>query len=169
MNFIVPQFIDEKPKIVGFLTLQQFFILAVGGIVCYIAWSVFTIPVAIFVTIIVGSIAGAAALGKVNGQSVFLLLLAALKHAWNPRTYTWQRKFAETTLDTSGVEKIEAMRRSIGIESKLKSLALAVTTGKIFSGFTQPGTKRGSEEKERFQVVSYLTGEKKVAKRIDYK
>jgi|GEM_PF-533671 hypothetical protein len=169
MNFIVPQFIDEKPKIVGFLTLQQFFILAAGGIVCYIAWSVFTVFVAILVTAVVGSIAVAAALGKVSGQSVFSLLLAALKHAWNPRTYTWQRKFAETTLDTSGVEKIEAMRKTIGIEGKLKSLALAVTTGKIFSGLSQPSAGRTADEKQRFQVVSYLTGEKKVAKRIDYK
>jgi hypothetical protein len=169
MNFLVPQFIDEKPKIVGFLTLQQFGILAGGGIVCYLAWTFFTMVVAIFITLVIGGLSVATALGKVNGQSVFSVLVAAAKHAWNPRTYTWQRKFAETTLDTSGVEKIEAMRRTIGIESKLKSLALAVTTGKIFSGLTQPRAKEEKDERERFQVVSYLTGEKKVAKRIDYK
>jgi hypothetical protein len=51
----------------------------------------------------------------------------------------------------------------MGIEEKLKSIALQITTGKFF---TQLGTPRNSNTE--YQVVTYLTGEKKVAKRVDY-
>jgi hypothetical protein len=90
---------------------------------------------------------------------------AAAAYYWKPRTYTWSRALPETkTPGLADLEKIEAIRHKMGIEEKLKSLALQITTGKIFSS-------RPTEEKKGtgYQVVTYLTGEKKVAKRVDYK
>jgi hypothetical protein len=165
MNFQVPQFIEEKAKIVGFLTIQQFLLLIGAGGACFLFFNIFNFFIAFLLSLVVGGAAVVLALGKVNGQSAFKMLGSAAEYAWRPRRYTWQRKFAETSLNTSGIEAIEAARRKIGIQEKLKSIALSVTTGKLFSGLAQPG----SGGKERFQVVTYLTGEKKVAKRIDYR
>jgi len=165
MNFQVPQFIEEQAKIVSFLTIQQFIIIVIGGAFCAVTFYIFNAFVAILLTLIIGGITGVLTVGKVNGQSLFKTIGAATAYFWKPRTYTWQRKFAETTLDTSGIEKIEAMRTRMSIQEKLKSIALSVTTGRIFSGLMQPGPSK----KERFQVVTYLTGEKKVARRIDYR
>lgn len=169
VNFQVPQFIDAKPRIVGPLTIAQFGYLAGGGIAAFILFQFLTPFIAGTISAVLVGIALALALGKVNGVSIAMIMSGALRYIWQPRIYTWQRTFAAQTLDTSGVEKIEAMRRRMGIEEKLKSAALAITTGKIFT--PKPPTEhdeRGGGA-PKLQVVSYLTGEKRVAKRIDYR
>jgi hypothetical protein len=50
----------------------------------------------------------------------------------------------------------------MSIQEKLQELTLSVVTGKIFS--EKPETKNG----EHYQAVTYITGEKKLAKRVDY-
>jgi hypothetical protein len=169
VNFQVPQFIEEKPKIVGPFTIAQFGYLAAGGIVAFVLFQFLTPLIAGTMSAVVVGIALALALGKVDGVSVAMIMGGALRYVWQPRIYTWQRTFATQTLDTSGIEKIEAMRRRMGIEEKLKSAALAITTGRLF--VPKPPTDRHerSESGAKLQVVSYLTGEKRVAKRIDYR
>lgn len=169
MNFQVPQFIDDKPRIVGPFTIAQFGYLAAGGIVAFVLFQFLTPFIAGIISAVIIGIALALALGKVNGVSIAMIMGGALRYAWQPRIYTWQRTFAAQTLDTSGVEKIEAIRRRMGIEEKLKSAALAITTGKMF--VSKPSTDHDEQGNgvPKLQVVSYLTGEKRVAKRIDYR
>lgn len=162
-TFQVPQFIEEQPKVVGFLTLPQFLYIAVGAGLSYAAFHLFTFTLWIFVSIFLMSAAFSLAFVKVNGQSLPAVLRAAFAYYWKPRIYTWSRTLPEATLDTSKLERIEALRRRMGIEETLKSLALRITTGKIFLKPPEADSRR-----EGYQVVTYLTGEKKVAKRVDY-
>lgn len=163
-TFQIPQFIEEQPKVVSFLTLPQFLYLAAAAGVSFAAFYLFTFLLWLFVTFIVAAAAIALAFVKVNGQSLPAVLRSALAYYWKPRVYTWSRSLPETAFPgVTDLERIEALRRRMGIEEKLKSLALQITTGKIFSR-TEP-TKKADE----YQVVTYLTGEKKVAKRVDYK
>lgn len=164
-TFQVPQFIEEQPKVVGFLTLPQFLYLAAAVGVSFASFYVFTFTLWIFITLIAATVSIALAFVKINAQPLPVVLRSALLYWWKPRIYTWSRKLPESSLTgVSDLEKIETLRRRIGIEEKLKFIALQITTGKIFS--RPPG--EGSAEKQ-YQVVTYLTGEKKVAKRIDYK
>ncbi len=163
MNFQVPQFIEQEAKIVGFLTLKQFLYFAAAGIISFIAFQIFSPFFWFFITLVVGVLAIAAAFVKINGQNLPQILKSALNYFWQPRTFTWQRITPQTTLDVSEVEKIEAMRKNISVQEKLKSVALNIATGKILSA-----KQRQNQAGERFQVVTYVTGEKKMAKRVDY-
>ncbi len=162
MEFQVPQFIEEKPKIVGFLTLAQFLYLAGAALISFVGFRVFSFFFWLLLTLVVGTAAVLLAFIKINGQSFPKLLAAAFNYFWKPRTYTWQRKAPETTIDLEKIEAIESARNSMHIQEKLKSIALSVTTGKFF--LKQPQ----SEERERYETVMRLTGEREQAKRIDY-
>ncbi|TSC52758.1 MAG: Uncharacterized protein LiPW41_128 [Parcubacteria group bacterium LiPW_41] len=166
-SFQVPQFIEEKPKIISFFTLQQFLLLggaAIASIVLYYIFSMFLWV--ILSALIVGS---AIALGfvKINGQELPKVVRAAFRYYWNPRRYVWQRAMEETSLDTSSLEKISSLRRSMSIQEKFKKIADSITTGKIFKpeDSLPDGTKL---PKGKYEVVTYLTGEKRAAKRVDF-
>ncbi|MDO8470191.1 MAG: hypothetical protein Q7S84_04245 [bacterium] len=165
MNFQVPQFISEKAHIIGPLTFAQLGYLMGAGFIAFLFFSFFTPFVAGSFSAVFVGVALALALGKFNGVSIASILVGAVGYLWKPRVYTWQRTFATQTFDASSVDKIEAMRRKMGVEEKLKAIALSVTTGKIFA----PKAPEVAADAQRFQMVSYLTGEKKLAKRIDYR
>lgn len=161
-TFQIPQFIDQKPKIIGFLTLQQFFYLAGGGILSYIAFYLFTFAVWILLSIIIMSIAVSFAFVTIQGQSFPKIAAAVFRFLLHPRLYTWQRTSAEQTIDTSTIDRIERRRATMNVQEKLKSLALSVTTGSLFK------QKDGESGAERYQVVRSIIGEEKLARRIDY-
>jgi len=165
MNFQVPQFITEQAKIIGFLTLPQFFYLAGAFVIALFAFFKFVFFLALIITIVAGALAIALAFGKINGQPLPKIISAAFKYLVSARTYTWQRAMKETALDVSALEKIEAARRNIKFQEKIKSIALAITTSKLFS----PKQMREINETKKYQVVSFSTGERKFAKRVDYK
>ncbi|MDP3974950.1 MAG: hypothetical protein Q8P88_01525 [Candidatus Jorgensenbacteria bacterium] len=164
-TFQVPQFIEEQPKVVGFLTLPQFLYLAAAVGVSFASFYVFTFALWLFITLIAATVGIALAFVKINAQALPVVLRSALLYYWKPRIYTWSRELPESSLEgVSDLEKIQALRKRMGIEEKLKSIALQITTGKIFS---RPPGKAGAEK--QYQIVTYVTGEKKVAKRVDYK
>ena len=164
MNFQVPQFIEEKPKIIGFLTLQQFAYLATAGLIGFISFSIFSFFLALIITFIVGPIGIALAFFKVNGQPFPIVLLSALRYIWKPRVYAWQKELPQTTLDTSSIEKIEILRKAMSIQEKLKTISFNVMTSKLLSHKTDSA----HEDNDHYQVVRYLTGERKLARRVDY-
>jgi len=166
-TFQVPQFIEEKPKIVSFLTLQQFLLLGGAVVVSIILFYIFSTFLWVVLSMIVVGVAISLAFIKINGQDLPRVAQAAFRYFWNPRVYIWERAMEETSIDTSSLEKLSTMRRSMSIQEKLKSVAQSITTGKIFKPETElpEGTKM---PKGKYEVVTYLTGEKRTAKRVDY-
>jgi hypothetical protein len=162
-TFQVPQFIEQKPKIIGPFTIEQFLYIAGGGALGFLSFYIFNFFLGLIFAIIFVGAAIAMAFVKVNGQRMPTIIKSALSFIWRPRTYTWQRAISQTVLDVSELEKLKEARSKMGVQQKLKSIALNVTTGKVFSP-----KKWREEEDDRYQVVRYLTGEKEVAKRIDY-
>ncbi len=162
MEFQVPQFIEEKPKIIGFLTLAQFLYLAAAALISFTGFRIFSFFLWLLLTLIVGTAAVLLAFVKINGQGFPKLLTSAFNYFWKPRTYTWQRKSPETTIDLEKIEAIENARKNMHIQEKLKSIALSVTTGKFF--LKQPQ----ADARERYETVVRLTGEREQAKRVDY-
>ena len=160
MNFQVPQFIDQKPKIVGFLTLPQFLYLAGAALVGYGSFYVFSFFLAIFITVIVGMLGIGFAFVKVNGQEFPKIIASIFGYLWGPRLYTWQR---QTVQESVNVGDIENIRNKMSLQEKLKSAALSITTGKLFKPRTD-----GENDGEKYETVVYLTGERRNAKRIDY-
>lgn len=166
-TFQVPQFIEEKPKIISFLTLQQFLLIGGSVVLSIILYYIFSTFLWIVLSIIIVSAAICLAFVKINGQDLPKIAQAAFRYIWNPRIYIWERAMEETSIDTSSLEKLSMMRKSMSIQEKLKSVAQSITTGKIFK--PEPELPEGSKlPKGKYEVVTYLTGEKRVAKRVDY-
>lgn len=160
-TFQVPQFIEEKPKIIGPLTLVQFFYIAGAGAIILITRYVFNLFFWIVFSAAIAAIGAALAFIKINGQTLPGVALSAFRYLWQPRTYTWQRTAAAKKSGALEIEKIEAIRKSAGLGEKIKSLALGVLTRKT------PSIRTGGE-REKYQVVTFMSGEKRLAKKVDY-
>ena len=106
MNFQVPQFIEQKPKIVGFLTLPQFLYVAGAAILGYISFYVFNFFFAIIITVFAGLIGIAFAFVKVNGQEFPKIIVSVFGYLWGPRLYTWQRQTARESVNINEVEEL---------------------------------------------------------------
>ena len=75
MQYAVPQFTDVEDKLIGPLTLKQFFVvLATGGLVLFF-WTILGLSVFFFLFALPTALLGLGlAFGKFNGRPVFLYL-----------------------------------------------------------------------------------------------
>lgn len=163
-TFQVPQFIEEKPKIIGFLTLPQFLYLAAAGGLSFAAFYSFNFFLWLLITIALAAVALGLAFVKINGQSLPKMLAAALAYLSKPRMYTWQRAMEKAEFEVGDLQKMENLRNKITLQEQLKEIALRVTTSKLFS----PKERRKQPSKENYQTITLMTGEKRLAKRADY-
>ncbi|MEW6617470.1 MAG: PrgI family protein [Patescibacteria group bacterium] len=160
-TFQVPQFIDQKPKIVGPLTLSQFFYIAIAAGISFASFYIFNLFVWVLVSIILITLSIGLAFVKINGQEMPKVIRAGLHFFLGPRIYTWQRTMEEPIYEE---EKIENARKTMGTKEKLNSIVLNVTTGKMFS----PKQMRNEQKKEEYQVATFETGERRRVKKVNY-
>ena len=163
-TFQVPQFIEEKSKIIGPFTLVQFLYMTGAGIISLIAFYTFGFLLWLLATAVAAGLAISLAFVEINGQSLPSVIKSALLFWQKSKIYVWKKEIPLETLDVSALEKIEALRHSISLQEKIKTAALAMTTGKIlpFSG------KRKSKPKIRYQTATFIGGEKRKVRRVDY-
>ena len=166
-TFQVPQFIEQKAKIIGALTIMQFGYIAVGGLLIYGLFYVFNLFVWILATIPISGIVVFLAFARINGQPSHKILGSVFSYIMGSKTYVWQRKANEESIKILDEDKVKKMRKDMSVQEKIKSIALSVTTGKIFNDKTH---KSGDNKKtnDKFEVATFTTGEKKLVKRIDY-
>ena len=160
-TFQTPQFIEQEAKIIGFLTLPQFGYVAVGGIIIFASFKIFSFFLFLMIAVIIGGLTIALAFVKINGQTMPKVILSAFFYVWSPRIYTWQRVAPQTTLEIPDFQKIEEIRKNMSVQEKLQSIILNVTTGKVFKFKPEKG-------QEGFQAVTFATGEKRMVKKVDY-
>ncbi|MDP1706648.1 MAG: PrgI family protein [bacterium] len=164
-TFQVPQFIETKAKIVGPLNLMQFFYVGVAAAFCFVFFNLFEFFFAAVLSAIVGVIGLALAFAKVNGQDLPQIILAALNYFWQPKIYTWQRMAPTQTFEIPEESTIEIInaRKNFSLQATLKNLAQNALISKI-----SPLEKMAQQHQKEFQVVRELTGEREVAKKVDY-
>ena len=166
MQYQVPQFIESDAKIVGPLTLKQFFYLAGAAAILFGAFFIFTFPLFIIVGSIVGGLAAALAFLKINSRPLPILLRFMVGYVIKPRLYLWQQPNGETT------PKPEAPKEAK--TGALKNLFLALITS------TRPIKEREKERRPfslwgrgepqtRWQPLRHTTGERDIARRVDYR
>lgn len=163
-TFQVPQFIEEKAKIIGPFTLAQFLYIATAAALSFAAFYLFSFFLWLMITTIAGGVAASFAFVKINGEGLPTIIKSAIFFWQKPKKYVWKRELVTETLDVSALEKIETVRRGMGLQEKIKSTALGIATGMVplFKG------AKKTKPKERYQVITSLTGERRVAKRVDY-
>ena len=104
MQFQVPQFIETEDRIIGPLTLKQFFYIAAGGGLSFALFFTLQTFLWLLVTVIIFTVSLSFAFIKINGQSFFTVAVAAFNFYWHPRFYLWQRE-EKAIEDYSALEK----------------------------------------------------------------
>jgi len=167
MQFQIPQFIEIEDRIVGPLTLKQFLYLAGAGAFSFVLFFFLQPWLWFLLTLFFAALGIAAAFGKYNGQPLPRVGLMAFMYFWRPRVYTWQRlpEFREYEVQGKKFEISMAM-------PNVKKLWQALLTTKT------PIPKREKvvrvppwemDPKEAFQIFRKITGEKEIARRVDYR
>ncbi len=158
MQFQIPQFIEVENKIVGPLSLKQFLYLAVAGIICFVFYFILQFWLWLIITAVFGGSAVALAFVRYNGQPLIKIVWAAFNFFWKPKFYLWRR------VPEQKVVAIEEKRKNLQDLFPVKKLWQDLMTTKL------PLTKKEKGSiRERVQAFRKLSGEKEVAKRIDYR
>lgn len=170
MQFQIPQFIEIEDKIVGPLTLKQFLYLAGAAAISFVLFFLLKFWLWLIATVIVGSIGVAFAFIKYNSQPLPKIFLHFFLYFWRPRLYVWQREFKERTFEVKIPE--EPVRGILSGMPSVKKLWQELLTTKTpipkrekMLGMPAPGKKA----KERFQLFRKISGEKEIARRVDYR
>jgi hypothetical protein len=167
MQFQVPQYYEVKEKIVGPLTLPQFFYIAAACGLSFLLFFVFQLWLWFMVSVILVGAASALALVEINGQPLTKILFSAFFYYWQPRTFLWQREIEkEEIILPEELEQIEEIKKELSAHQRLKNLALRIITSRS----SLPGEKSATPKlREHYQVFRKYTGEREVAKRVDYR
>ncbi len=165
MQFAVPQFIETEDKIVGPLTLRQFAYLGAAGILIFILFFLVQIWLWFILAAILAAAGAALAFAKVEGRSLPLVVLAALRFFWNPQQYVWQQATAPE-IKRGSAEAGENPLEKIVAGFALKNAWRTVQTGSPAPVAAAPRAGKGPE---RYEIFRGRTGENRVARRIDYR
>ena len=183
MQFQVPQFIETEDKIIGPLTWKQFAYIAAAGAVSVVLFLILTPLIWFMLTLVVGGIAVALAFVPVNGRPLIVFLRALSDNIWRPKIYVFQPRGSQKETELTAVPaKLVKGRHGIPVEiSKLglpsivglKGLRQWLQTSKTaLPRREKPLVNLGGPQKqfkERYEIVRRLTGEKEVARRVDYR
>lgn len=174
MQFQVPQFIEIEDKIIGPFTLKQFFYLAAAGGISFVLFFILQTWLWIIVTIPLGAIAAAFALVKVHGQPFSAVVRSALTYYLKPKLVLWRKEIpkqelAELPEETKvHSEKLKGLVESFNVRSQLKNLWQKLqTTKEAVPGREKP--LKQTSEKQVWEIMEKPTGERKAAKRVDYR
>lgn len=175
MQFQIPQFIEVEDKVIGPLTIKQFIYLAIAGAISFALFFVFKLWLWLFVTVILGAAAGSMAFIKYNGQPLAKVIVSALSFFWRPHLYLWQREVTE---------KIVSLPEGISVENERRNLkdffSEMPSVKKLWQDLATTKTPIPKREKalipppeikytEKFEVMRKMSGEKQVARRVDYR
>ncbi len=173
MQFQIPQFIEVESKIVGPLALKQFLYIGIAAAFSFILYFILELWLWLFITAILGGISLALAFGKYNGQPLPKILWMAISFFWKPRFYIWQREKKYISVPEVSIEqKRKSLKGFVSGMPSVKKLWQDLMTTKT------PIVKRekrlvtpywGKKPKERFELFRKLTGEKDIARRVDYR
>lgn len=90
-QFQVPQFIDIEDKLIGPLTLKQFFYLLGAAGVGLIGWFYLHIILFVIIALPVALLFVAMAFGKINGRPFPTVFTGAINYYLKPRLYLWRQ------------------------------------------------------------------------------
>lgn len=138
MQFIVPQFIDKKSKIVGPFTFGELVFIVIVGAMCLFLF--FTINFTAFVVSAVFLVGFALALifVKIEGNSLPTVLKNFFVFLFNKKIYLWKKKTVMTTIklenenspvgSTEDADKKEEGKIRAQADSKLNKLLTEIET-----------------------------------------
>ncbi len=173
MQFQTPQFIEVENKIVGPLTLQQFLYLAGAGGISFMLFFILSTWLWLLITIILGVAAAAFAFIKYNSQPLPRIAWLAISFLWRPRLFIWQREIEEKIISLPEIEtERKTLKEFFSQMPSVKKLWQDLMTTKTPIPKREKSLKTpywGKTSRERFQVFRKISGEREIARRVDYR
>ncbi len=157
MQFQVPQYIDVEDKIVGPLTLKQFFYIATGFLTIFVSFFILATWLWLITSVVIGSASLAFALVKYNGRPLMTVAIAAFRYYTGGRSYTWQK-------NTGAAPAPKGLLAKLGLNMATGTKPVAGRETNINGFFS-----RSLPAQERLEIVRRTDGDRSVAKRIDYR
>lgn len=167
MQFQVPQFIETEDKIVGPFTLRQFAYVGGAGIISFIFYFTVEFWVWILFSIILVPLAAALAFIKIEGRPLVHILLSAFNFYWKPQTYVWHTERPEAKKDEAEMRRAET--GGIPLEDIISGAALRSIWNKLQTGAKISGRQFLQGKTEHYQIFQKLSGERRAARRVDYR
>lgn len=143
-QFVVPQFIDVENKIFGPVSVRQFIILLVGGILIFLAYSFADFVLFIILTLLIGGTSLMFAFVKIKGQKFHIFILNLFQYIKKDRMRIWDKRYTKDELEFLRKQythrEIEQEReRQQAKKSKIRDLSLVVNTGGYYEGQKSAG------------------------------
>lgn len=174
MQFQVPQFIETEDHIVGPLSLRQFFYVAGAVGISFVLYFIVASWLWFILSVIVVGLAVAISFVKINGRPLIRVLASAFNYYWKPQRYVWlsdktnSPKSQESLAETMGeaIEGISLEKIISGFALKNAQLDVEVGAKNVRVETAREATKR---KEDVYGVFEGIFGERKIAKRVDYR
>ncbi len=166
MQFLVPQFIETEDKIVGPLTLRQFGWIASAAAICFALFFILNFGVWLVFAALIGGAGFGFAFIKVNGRPLSIVVGAAWDYFWEPQQYVWQSEHKVVKGTTP-----HSKEGGVSLEKIVANMALKTAWRVTATGSKEPDQKTPppQSKSDRYQIFRGITGEKRAARRVDYR
>jgi hypothetical protein len=136
-QYTVPQFIEVEDKIIGPITIRQFVLMLVCGLIMFLEYKLSDMILFIFMALPTFIIFSVFAFLKVNGMPFHYFVLNVVETLKKPSIRIWSREFTHLTLKQEN--KVVAEVKPLPIKapitnSRITDLSLVVDTGGIYRG-----------------------------------
>lgn len=130
-QFLVPQFSDVEPKILGPLTVKNFMVIIIGILLCVLAWKFADITLFILEALLIITITALVGFVKINGRSFHLFLLDLVNFSKKGKIRVWNKDYDKIKVIQEEKEEKEEEKKTKDIitGSKLNDLSLLLDTG----------------------------------------
>lgn len=147
-QFLVPQFIDVEPKILGPLTLRQFIIAVIGIVFAVISYKFADLALFVVELIIIATLVILFAFIKINGQPFhfFLLNIFCVLVGSNIRIWTKNTDIVHAVEMADSKKEDQVIQKEEIKSQKLSELSLLLDTGGAFQGEVLNETNQSDEK-----------------------
>lgn len=167
MQFQVPQFVETESKIFWVFTIGQFFYAAATVLVSILLFDILSIAVWIPIAIILIGSSFVIAVQKINGRPITAFARAAFSYFWGDRYFSSKVQVALAPVPT---EITPAQPQKTPLKNLFRSLTTSMNpVPKREAPFGPEFSRQQAVAKERYEILRKITGEKEIAKRIDYR
>lgn len=172
MRFQVPQFIDIEDKIVGPLTLKQFIYIAIAFGISMFFYFTISFYIWIIITLIIGIIAFAFAFLKINNQPFSRMFVSIINFYLKPKIYVWHPENPTIQKTNENIKKNINSSLLDSLEKIISGFALKKAQENVLVGMSENSKKaqiKYQNTKEKYEIFNKISGEKQVARRVDYR
>ncbi|MFH0854822.1 MAG: hypothetical protein V1891_05040 [bacterium] len=140
-QFVIPQFIDVETKIIGPITVRQFLIMLVDGLIIFITYKLSDFGLFVFAGLSEFMIGGTLAFLKINGRPVHYFLINFIETIRKPKLKVWHKNYWNNKdiyslmlQPKDEIATIPIAKKELISKSRLSQLSLIIDTGGAYKG-----------------------------------